>query len=88
MAVSIAAGTNGGYPVAAAYFAHGFDTVIYMHIQPEELARFRQSRPSGTLIVTGHVPGDGIGLDAFVRALRRRGLEVTTFSGVDTPLEA
>ena len=88
VAVSVAAGTNGGYPVAAAYFAHGFDTVIYMHIQPEELARLRQSRPRGTLIVTGHVPGDGIGLDAFVQALRQRGLEVTTFSGVDTPLEA
>jgi hypothetical protein len=83
--VSIAAGTNGGYSVARAYFASGVDTVIYMHLAPEDLERLRQEGPAGALIITGHQPGDAIGLDAFVRALRQRGLEVATFSGVDTP---
>lgn len=87
VAVSIAAGTNGGYPVAAAYLRHGIDTVIYMHIQAEDLQRLRQDEVPGALIITGHVPGDNVGMDALVRALRARGLEVTTFSGVDTPAE-
>jgi hypothetical protein len=85
--VSLAAGTNGGFPVAAAYLAHGIDTVIYMHIDAADLGRLRRSELCGNLIITGHVPGDGIGMDAFVCELRRRGLEVTTFSGVDTPVE-
>ena len=85
--VSIAAGTNGGHAVASAYFAHGVDTVVYMHLAPEDLERLRQESRPGNLIVTGHQPGDAIGLDAFVRALRQRGLEVATFSGVDTPLD-
>lgn len=84
---SIAAGTNGGHAVASAYFAHGIDTVIYMHVAAEDLARLRHDGARGNLIITGHLPGDSIGIDAFVQELRRRGLEVVTFSGVDTPLE-
>ena len=53
----------------------------------EDLARLRAGGVAGTIITTGHMPGDSIGIDAFVRELRARGLEVTTFSGVDTPLE-
>jgi hypothetical protein len=85
VAVSIAAGTNGGHAVAAAFFNHGIDTVIYMHLAPEDLSRLREAHLPGTLITTGHMAGDSIGIDAFVQELRRRGLEVTTFSGVDTP---
>ena len=87
VAVSIAAGTNGGHAVAAAFFKHGIDTVVYMHLAPDDLNRLRESGLPGSLITTGHMAGDSIGIDAFVRELRRRGLEVTTFSGVDTPLE-
>ena len=57
-----------------------------MHIAPEDLARLGQNGRPGALIVTGHVPGDNVGIDAFVTQLRQRGLEVETFSGVDTPL--
>jgi putative NIF3 family GTP cyclohydrolase 1 type 2 len=88
VAVSIASGTNGGHAVASAYFNHGVDTVIYMHVAPEDLARLRDSGVRGNLIITGHMAGDSIGIDAFVGELRRRHLEVTTFSGVDTPLQA
>jgi hypothetical protein len=83
--ISIAAGTNGGYSVARAYLANGVDTVVYMHLAPEDLERLRQDGLAGNLIITGHQAGDAIGLDAFVRTLRQRGLEVVTFSGVDTP---
>jgi putative NIF3 family GTP cyclohydrolase 1 type 2 len=87
VAVSIGAGTNGGHAVARAFFNHGTDTVVYMHLAPEDLSRLREAGPPGNLITTGHMAGDSIGIDAFVRELRRRGLEVTTFSGVDTPDE-
>jgi hypothetical protein len=83
--VSIAAGTNGGFPVAAAYFAHGVDTLVYMHVPPEDVERLRRENIRGTLVITGHQPGDSIGVDAYVQELRRRGLEVETFSGIDTP---
>jgi len=39
----------------------------------------------GNLIVTGHLAGDSLGFTPFIAALRTRGLEVTTFSGVIEP---
>ncbi|MBI4492761.1 MAG: hypothetical protein HY690_08230 [Chloroflexi bacterium] len=83
--VGMAAATNGGFPVARALFEHGVDTVLYMHIAPEDLKKLRESGLRGSLVVVGHIAGDSLGLDAFVRALRQRGLEVVTFSGIDTP---
>ena len=85
--VSIAAGTNGGFPVAAAYLRHAADTVVYMHVDPSDLDHLARENVPGALIITGHMPGDNVGIDAFVQELRRRGLQVETFSGVDTPLE-
>jgi hypothetical protein len=85
--VSIAAGTNGGFPVAAACFRNGIDTLVYMHVAPDDLQRMSDEKLPGALIITGHMAGDSIGVDALVQQLRRRGLEVETFSGVDTPLE-
>ena len=35
--ISHGAGTNGGYEVAKAYFQHGTDTLIYIHISPSDL---------------------------------------------------
>lgn len=81
----MAAATNGGYPVAAALFRHGVDTLLYMHIAHEDLKRLRESGLRGNLVIIGHIAGDSIGIDVFVRALRERGLQVDTFSGVDTP---
>jgi hypothetical protein len=87
VAVSISGGTNGGYPVLSAYFAHGVNTAIYMHIGPEDVARLQADAVQGAVIITGHGPGDSIGIDELVRRLRRRGLTVETFSGVKTPLK-
>lgn len=84
--VAMAGGTNGGFAVAEAYLTHGTDTVIYMHIQPEDRDRLRREGVRGNLIITGHAAADSIGIDAYVEELRRRDLEVVTFSGVDTPL--
>lgn len=84
--VAMAGGTNGGFAVAEAYLTHGTDTVIYMHIQPEDRDRLRREGVRGNLIITGHAAADSIGIDAYVEELRRCGLEVVTFSGVDTPV--
>jgi hypothetical protein len=82
--ISIAAGTNGGFAVASAYLTHGVDTVVYMHVASEDLERLRQEGVPGSLIITGHMAGDSVGVDALVHELRRRGVEVVTFSGVRT----
>ena len=78
--------TNGGYPVAHTCFTHGVDLVVYIHIDFGELQRLR-AEGRGNLIVTGHLAGDSLGFTPFLRELRRRGLEVTTFSGVIEPAE-
>ncbi|MDQ7844640.1 MAG: Nif3-like dinuclear metal center hexameric protein [Armatimonadota bacterium] len=76
--------TNGGYPVARTCFAHGVDVVVYIHIDYADLQRLR-AEGRGNLIITGHLAGDAVGFTPFLAALRRRGLEVTTFSGVIEP---
>lgn len=77
-----AAGTNGGYPVARAYFEHGVDTVIYLHISNDELTKLKKDC-RGNLIILGHMAGDAIGANIFVRALRRRGVKVDTLDVVN-----
>ena len=86
VAVAHGAYTNGGYPVAHTCFTHGVDLVVYIHIDFGELQRLR-AEGRGNLIVTGHLAGDSLGFTPFLRELRRRGLEVTTFSGVIEPAE-
>jgi putative NIF3 family GTP cyclohydrolase 1 type 2 len=79
------AGTNGGYAVAKAYFDAGVDTVVYIHIAPEELKRLREDMaiPAGkTLIITGHMASDSIGINAYARRLREEGLEVRAIGGI------
>lgn len=73
--------TNGGYGVARACFEHGIDTVIYIHIAPEDLQALRRDT-RGQLIVTGHILGDAFGIAPYIAALRQRGLEVDVLSDV------
>ncbi len=73
--------TNGGYPVAKTCFDHGVDAVIYIHIDYGDLQRLR-AEGRGNLIIVGHLAGDSLGFTPFIAELRRRGLQVTTFSGV------
>ncbi len=82
-----ACGTNGGYPVAKAYFEHGIDTVIYIHCSGPD-SRKLQAEFEGkgkNLIVTGHIASDSLGINPFVEALEAQGLRVTRASGVIPP---
>nr|WP_290669073.1 hypothetical protein [Ardenticatena sp.] len=73
--------TNGGAAVARAYFEHGIDTVIYIHIAPQELVKL-QNEARGNLIVTGHIASDAIGINIYLDELERRGLHITTLNGI------
>jgi len=79
--VAHGAGTNGGASVAKAYFDHGIDTVVYIHIDPEELEKLRRSA-RGNLIISGHIASDAVGLNPFIRTLENKGLEVIRMSGL------
>jgi len=83
VAVSHGAGTNGGYPVAKAYFDHGIDTVIYIHCRPADAKKLiDEYGEAKNLIVTGHIASDSVGVNPYVDRLRAEGLDVTTFSGI------
>jgi len=81
--VSHGAGTNGGHPVAKAYFDHGIDTVIYIHCRPADAKKLNEEYGGAkNLIVTGHIASDSLGINPYVDRLREEGLNVTTFSGI------
>lgn len=73
--VSHAAGTNGGYEVARAYFKHGVGTLIYIHISSSDLDRLRADGV-GNLIVTGHIASDSVGINPFLAELENKGIDV------------
>ncbi|WP_435063816.1 hypothetical protein [Halobaculum sp. EA56] len=83
VAVHHAAGTNGGASVARAYFEHGVDTVLYIHVGAGDTADLREEfgDEGKNLVVTGHVASDAIGMNALVDALEERGVECDTISG-------
>ncbi len=45
--------TSGGHRVARAYFEHGVDTVIYIHLEPEDPRALRTPGPSGSRALGG-----------------------------------
>jgi putative NIF3 family GTP cyclohydrolase 1 type 2 len=71
----VAAGTNGGYGIAKAYFQHGVSTVIYLHVDYGELAKMREDKLEGNLVVMGHLAGDSIGLNGLADLLEELGVE-------------
>lgn len=81
LAVVHGAGTNGGAAIAEAYFAHGVDTVLYIHCAGDEVARLRQNA-NGNLIVSGHIASDLVGINPYVAAIEARGVEVVRMSGL------
>ena len=86
VAVSHAAGTNGGYSVAKAYFDHDVDTLIYIHCRPQDSKKLRKTcGESKNLIVTGHIASDSLGINPFLDALKQQGVEVETISGIIPP---
>jgi hypothetical protein len=78
--MSLGAYTNGGHVVADTYFRHGVNTVCYIHIDPAELAPLRADG-RGQVLVTGHIAGDAVGLNVYIRRLEELGLEVVRISG-------
>ncbi|UVS70468.1 Nif3-like dinuclear metal center hexameric protein [Nitrososphaera viennensis] len=70
-ALVIAAGTNGGYSIAKAYFQHGVDTVIYLHVDYGDLVKMREEKLQGNLVVLGHLAGDSLGLNALADKLEK-----------------
>ena len=74
-ALVVAAGTNGGFSIAKAYFQHGVSTVIYLHIDYGELMKMREEKLEGNLIVMGHLAGDSIGLNGLSEHLENLGIE-------------
>jgi len=81
--MSHGAGTNGGYPVAKAYFDHGVDTVIYIHCRLADSKKLRNEfGDTKNLVITGHIVSDAIGINPYVDRLRELGIEVTTLSGI------
>ncbi len=75
--VSHGAGTNGGYEIAKTYFKHGIGTVIYIHVGLGDLERLKADG-AGNLIVTGHIASDSVGINPFIKELRKNGINVTT----------
>ena len=82
-ALVVAAGTNGGYHIAKAYFAHGVSTVIYLHVNGEDLARLNEDKVNGNLVILGHLAGDSVGLNQLANALEKEGIEVVKLGILD-----
>jgi putative NIF3 family GTP cyclohydrolase 1 type 2 len=72
----IAAGTNGGFQIAKNYFENGISTVLYFHIDYNDLVKLSESNIQGNLIILGHLAGDSIGLNAFASILENEGIQV------------
>lgn len=81
VAVHHAAGTNGGAEVARTYFENGVDTVLYIHVGASDARELREEYDEKTLVVTGHIASDAIGLNVLIDALEDRGVSCTTISG-------
>ncbi len=73
--VAHGAGTNGGHSVAKTYFDYGIGTVIYIHINPADLKKL-QDYGKGNLIISGHIASDMVGINPYLRELRKRGITV------------
>jgi putative NIF3 family GTP cyclohydrolase 1 type 2 len=74
---SHAAYTNGGYEVARAYYDYGTETLMYIHVGENDLARLSKEK-HGNLIVLGHIASDWVGLNILLSALKSKGIEFET----------
>jgi hypothetical protein len=84
--VAIAGGTNGGFSVFNEYFRAGIDTIFAMHIDEGDLQELRAAADADdTLVVTGHMTSDSIGINVVIAGLEERGIEVVRTSGVVAP---
>jgi putative NIF3 family GTP cyclohydrolase 1 type 2 len=82
VAVHHGAGTNGGAEVARAYFDHGVDTVVYIHVSASDTEELREAYyGSKNLVITGHIASDAVGMNALIDDLESAGLDCTCISG-------
>jgi hypothetical protein len=63
------------------YWEQDFKTVVILHNDSENLENLRKNA-NGSLILTGHFLGDSIGMTPFIKALRKKGLEVVCMGGI------
>ena len=82
--VIMAGGTNGGVDVIKAYFEAGIGTTISMHM-PEDVLTAVREQNIGNVVVAGHMASDSVGINRFIGALEREGIEVVRMSGVVDP---
>jgi putative NIF3 family GTP cyclohydrolase 1 type 2 len=84
--VAMAGGTNGGHPVFREYYRAGVDTVLAMHIAEDDLQKLRAEAPTNaSLVVTGHMATDSIGINRVIAGMEEQGIEVTRTSGILAP---
>lgn len=82
--VTMAGGTGGGKNVAKAYFEAGVGTLVVMHM-PEDVIKAVKEQNIGNVIIAGHMASDSVGINEFIKALEKKGLEITRMSGVIEP---
>lgn len=77
------AGTNGGFAAARALWDAGIDTVVYIHIGPPDAEQLRALNRTGkSVVVSGHISSDMIGINRYVAEIEARGVEVVRMSGL------
>ncbi len=82
--VTMAGGTGGGSDVLKAYFEAGVGTLVTMHI-PEDDIKAIKDQNIGNVLVAGHMSSDSVGINAFLKVLEEKGIEVIRMSGVIDP---
>ena len=73
--------TNGGFSIADCYFQQNINTVIYIHIAPQELLQIKNAN-KGNLVITGHIASDSIGINPLLDELEKVGCEITAVGGL------
>jgi hypothetical protein len=79
----LAAGSNGGYDIARTYYENNVSTVIYLHIDYNELLKLKKDKRCKNLVVLGHLAGDSIGMNGICKELVRREIEVVKRGIID-----
>jgi hypothetical protein len=82
--VAMAGGLNGGHSGVREYFRAGVDTAFVMHFGEDDLRRLQADPLAAgrSLVVTGHMATDSIGVNLVIAGLERHGIEVTRTSGI------
>jgi putative NIF3 family GTP cyclohydrolase 1 type 2 len=79
----IAAGSNGGYDIARTYYENNVSTVIYLHIDYNELLKVKKNKRCQNLVILGHLAGDSIGMNKICKELEKREIVVVKRGLID-----